>query len=77
VADAPVPADAQWTELQVAGMKCGGCARRIKTAVTGVTGVLGVDVNLATRTVRIATAKGKDGRVLAAPAIDALGYRVQ
>jgi len=72
-----VPADAVWTELKVSGMHCGGCARRIRNALAQVEGVYGVDVDLATATVRVATAKGKDGRALAGPRIDALGYHVQ
>lgn len=72
-----VPADAVWTELKVGGMHCGGCARRIRNALAQVEGVYGVDVDLATATVRVATAKGKDGRALAGPRIDALGYHVQ
>jgi copper chaperone CopZ len=73
---APVPADAVWTEMAVTGMHCGGCARRIKNALVKVDGVLGVEVDLGTHTVKVATAKGTDGRALAAPAITALGYGV-
>jgi copper chaperone CopZ len=72
-----VPADAVWTELQVTGMKCGGCARRIKGALARLDGVVGVEVDLAAARVRVATAAGIDGRGVAQPAIDALGYRVQ
>jgi copper chaperone CopZ len=72
-----VPADAVWTDLHVAGMRCGGCARRIKGALAGLDGVLGVEVDLATARVRVATAAGVDGRGLAQPAIDSLGYQVQ
>jgi len=72
-----VPADAVWTDLHVAGMMCGGCARRIKGALAGVQGVLGVEVDLKAAQVRVATAAGVDGRGLAQPAIDALGYQVQ
>lgn len=74
---APVPADAVWTELQVAGMRCGGCARRIKGALAHQMGVYGVEVDVATAKVRIATARDIDGRGLAQPVIDGLGYRVQ
>lgn len=72
-----VPANAVWTDLHVAGMRCGGCARRIKTALATVDGVLGVEVDLATAQVRVATAAGIDAKGLARPAIDALGYQVQ
>jgi copper chaperone CopZ len=72
-----VPDGAVWTGLHVAGMRCGGCAKRIKTALAKVDGVLGVEVDLATAQVRVATVAGVDGRGLAQPAIDALGYQVQ
>ena len=72
-----VPANAVWTPLHVAGMRCGGCARRIKSALAHVDGVLGVEVDLPTAQVRVATAAGVDARGLAQPAIDALGYQVQ
>jgi copper chaperone CopZ len=73
---APVPADAVWTELQVSGMHCGGCARRVRNALAHVEGVYGVEVDLGSQVVKIAVAPGHDGRALAAPRIDALGYRV-
>jgi Cu+-exporting ATPase len=73
---AAVPADAVWAELQVDGMHCGGCARRIKKALAGVDGVYGVEVDVGTRTVKVAMAPGRDALAVAAPAIDALGYRV-
>jgi len=72
-----VPSDAVWTELRVTGMHCGGCARRIRNALAQVDGVYGVEVDLSTATVRVATPKGRDGRALAGPRIDALGYHVQ
>lgn len=73
---AAVPADAQWTMVHVAGMKCGGCARRVKTALGHVEGVLGVEVDVAKAEVRIATAKGADARALATDPINGLGYQV-
>ncbi|MBK9036812.1 MAG: heavy-metal-associated domain-containing protein [Myxococcales bacterium] len=80
VAAAPVaattPADAQWTALHVAGMHCGGCARRVKTALAQVDGVLGVEVDLAKAEVRVATARGGDARALASAPITGLGYQV-
>jgi copper chaperone CopZ len=72
----PVPADADWQALQVEGMRCGGCARRIQTALAQVDGVVGSEVDLGTHTVRVAVKKGVDARQIAAPAIDKLGYRV-
>ena len=74
---AAVPSDARWTELKVTGMHCGGCARRIERGLAKVDGVLGVKVDLAAATVMVATARTVDGRNLAKPAIDSLGYRVE
>lgn len=76
---AAVPADAQWTELKVTGMHCGGCARRVKKALAGVEGVAGVEVDWASGTVKIATPKDGDPvkvAALATPKIDALGFQV-
>jgi copper chaperone CopZ len=76
-AEPTVPADAVWTEMRVTGMHCGGCARRIRNALAQVDGIYGVHVDVATATVRVATPKDRDGRALAQPRIDALGYHVQ
>jgi copper chaperone CopZ len=72
-----VPANAAWTDLHVAGMHCGGCAKRIERALAKVDGVLGVKVDLGTASVKVATASGIDGRKLTKATIDALGYQVQ
>ena len=72
-----LPADAVWTSMHVTGMHCGGCARRIKHALAQVDGVYGVEVDLSTATVKVATAKDRDARGIAAPPIDALGYHVE
>jgi copper chaperone CopZ len=76
-AEPTVPADAVWTEMRVTGMHCGGCARRIRNALAQVDGIYGVHVDVATAIVRVATPKDRDGRALAQPRIDALGYHVQ
>jgi copper chaperone CopZ len=76
---AEVPAGAHWTKLQVTGMHCGGCARRIERALAKVDGVVGVDIDVATGSVKVATAStiAPDAtRGLVKPAIDALGYQV-
>ena len=75
-AKAPVPADAVWTELHVEGMHCGGCARRIQNALAKVDGVVGSEVDLDRKAVRVAARAGADPVALATPAIDQLGYRV-
>lgn len=74
---AALPADAQWTDLKVAGMHCGGCARRIEKRLASVDGVLGVKIDVASGQVKVATAKGIDARSIAKPAIDEIGYSVQ
>jgi copper chaperone CopZ len=48
----------------------------VKAALAGVDGVLGVEVDVAKAEVRVATAKGADGRALATDPINALGYQV-
>ncbi|MCE9575674.1 MAG: heavy-metal-associated domain-containing protein [Deltaproteobacteria bacterium] len=73
---AAVPADAVWTELHVEGMHCGGCARRIQNALAKVDGVVGSEVDLGRKAVRVAARAGADPAALATPAIDQLGYRV-
>jgi copper chaperone CopZ len=73
---ASVPADARWTKLQVTGMHCGGCARRIERALAKVDGVLGVDIDYTTGSVRVAVADTVDARGLAKPTIESLGYQV-
>ncbi len=73
-----VPADAVWTTLQVKGMHCGGCAKKIETAVSAMDGVFDVTADYKSGEVRIATAPGTgDVRAQVTPAIDKLGYRVQ
>ncbi len=73
---APVPQDAVWTELRVEGMHCGGCARRIQNALAKVDGVVGSEVDLGRKAVRVAARAGADPAALASPTIDQLGYRV-
>ena len=74
---AAVPDDAVWTELQVTGMRCGACARRIERSVGAIAGVVAVTADHATGKVRIASAEGaRDVRGEIGPQIDALGYHV-
>ncbi len=77
---ADLPADAQWAKLQVTGMHCGGCARRIERALAKVDGVVGVDIDVTTGSVKVALAKTvspTEARSLVKPTIDALGYQVR
>ena len=70
-----VPATATWTELEVQGMRCGGCAKKIEAAVAGIEGVYDVRADFRSGTVRFAAEN--DIRQRVAPRIAALGYRVQ
>ena len=74
---APLPADSTWTPVQVAGMRCGGCAKRIERALASVDGVLGVKADVRMARIEIATRPGIDARALVKPTIDGLGYQVR
>ena len=43
----------EWTTVTAAGIKCGGCANAVKTAVSVVPGVAGVDVEVAEKRVTV------------------------
>lgn len=73
---AAIPTDAVWTSLDVRGMHCAGCARRIQRALAGVDGLYGCEVDLGGAKVKVASAPGHDGRAIASPLIAALGYQV-
>lgn len=76
-AGAPVPADAVWTTMKVKGMKCGGCANRIKTSLAGMEGIIDVTADHTTGEVKIAAAPGtQDVAARVRPHLDALGYKV-
>jgi copper chaperone len=60
-------------ELQVDGMTCGGCVRSVTKSVQGVDGNAKVDVDLASKTVRIDSAASLE-RIRSA--IDDAGYDV-
>ena len=59
-------------DLQVSGMTCASCVRRVERALAAVPGVLGVEVNLATETARVRQA-GADPDALTA-ALRRAGY---
>lgn len=73
----PVPQDAEWKTIQVSGMTCGGCERRITANLGKVDGVLAVEADAELGQVRIATARGSDLRKVAVDAINQLGYSAQ
>ena len=62
--------------MQVAGMRCGGCAKRIERALASVDGVLGVKYDVRMARIEIATKSSIDARALVKPTIDGLGYQV-
>jgi copper chaperone CopZ len=71
-----VPPDAVWTTLDVRGMRCGGCAKKIEAALARVDGVYDVTADYTKGVVKVAgnQASVRD-RVV--PRIRALGYKVQ
>jgi copper chaperone len=77
VARRPVPKDAEWKTIQVSGMTCGGCERRITASLGKVDGVLAVEADAELGQVRIATARGSDLRKVAVDAINQLGYSAE
>jgi copper chaperone CopZ len=72
-----LPAGTEWTALKVSGMHCGKCAAKIEAALAKVDGVAAVDIDLPSKTVKVAALPGKDVRALASGPIDALGYHVE
>ena len=76
VAWGPLPEGTPWTALHVTGMKCGGCAKKIESALAKVDGVKGVKIDWQAGKVEVAVAEGKDARAIAKPVVDSLGYHV-
>jgi copper chaperone CopZ len=71
-----VPADAVWTQVDVKGMRCGGCEKKIEAALAGIEGVYDVDADHSAGRVRIATAPtARDVRDRVVPQIESLGFR--
>ena len=71
-----LPEGTPWTALHVTGMKCGGCAKKIESALAKIEGVKGVKIDWQAGKVEVAVAEGKDARTLAKPVVDSLGYHV-
>lgn len=64
-------------DLEVEGMTCASCVRRVETALAKVPGVAQASVNLATRRAHVAlTAEGADPQALVA-AVEKRGYQAQ
>ena len=72
----PLPEGTPWTALHVTGMKCGGCAKKIESALAKVDGVKGVKIDWQAGKVEVAVGEGKDARAIAKPVVDSLGYHV-
>jgi copper chaperone CopZ len=72
----PLPEGTPWTALHVTGMKCGGCAKKIESALAKVDGVKGVKIDWQAGKVEVAVQDGKDARAIAKPVVDSLGYHV-
>ena len=76
VAWGALPEGTPWTALHVTGMKCGGCAKKIESALAKVDGIKGVKINWQAGKVEVAVQEGKDARAIAKPVVDSLGYHV-
>lgn len=70
----PPPAHA---ELQVHGMTCAGCVRRVETALAEAPGVARAHVNFATRTAAIDYDAAQTSPAALVRAVDRIGYRAE
>ncbi|WP_249643784.1 heavy-metal-associated domain-containing protein [Nocardia sputi] len=61
--------------ITVAGMTCGGCASKVRTALGALDGVSAVDADPATGRVTVESGKEVDPDAIA-NAVEAAGYRV-
>ncbi len=61
------------TTITVAGMTCQHCVAAVRSEISGLPGVTGVDVDLATGAVRVTAEQPPEPAALAA-AVDAAGY---
>jgi copper chaperone CopZ len=78
VAQRDIPADAEWSVMDVSGMHCGGCERRVIANLGGLDGVYAVEADAELGQVRVAYAKGNaHARDAARAKIGELGYKVQ
>ncbi|MFY9889136.1 MAG: cation transporter [Streptosporangiaceae bacterium] len=63
------------TIITVAGMTCQHCVAAVRSEISGLPGVTGVDVHLATGAVRVTADPPPEPAALAA-AVDAAGYEL-
>lgn len=61
------------TTITVEGMSCGGCANSVRAELTHIPGVLGVDVDVSSGTVTIASDSPVDDEAIRA-AVEEAGY---
>lgn len=61
------------TTITVEGMSCGGCANSVRAELTHIPGVLGVDVDVSSGTVTIASESPVDDEAIRA-AVEEAGY---
>ncbi|MEB2550958.1 heavy-metal-associated domain-containing protein, partial [Burkholderia gladioli] len=70
------PITPEITELDVEGMTCGGCARRVETALAQFPGVISAHVDLAGKTASVSAAP-EVGAASLVEAVERAGYRAQ
>ncbi|WP_186119738.1 heavy metal translocating P-type ATPase [Burkholderia gladioli] len=70
------PITPETTELDVEGMTCGGCARRVETALAQLPGVISAHVDLAGKTASV-SAVPEVGAASLVEAVERAGYRAQ
>ncbi len=62
----------QRLDFEIDGLSCAGCVGRAEKAITSVSGVTGAEINLATKSARVAL-EGADARTISS-ALNAAGY---
>ncbi|WP_186181478.1 heavy metal translocating P-type ATPase [Burkholderia gladioli] len=70
------PITPETTELDVEGITCGGCARRVETALAQLPGVISAHVDLAGKTASVSAAP-EVGAASLVEAVERAGYRAQ
>ncbi|AVO39617.1 heavy metal translocating P-type ATPase [Pukyongiella litopenaei] len=74
MAQAGYPARTETHEFDIGNLSCASCVARAERALTGVSGVLSAEVNLATETARVTTAEGQARVTDLVEAAAAAGY---
>lgn len=76
LAEAGYPAAEDSSDIEITGMTCASCVRRVERALTGVPGVIEASVNLATGRARVRRLAGMADDAALAAAVSAAGYGV-